>query len=148
MPKRKTYSGRFRPSNPGKYKGDPTNIIYRSSWEKKVMLWCDVNSNVIKWSSEEIIVPYISPVDRRPHRYFPDFYVKGRLRGTGLKEYIIEVKPDRETRRPKPKVKVTKQYLNEIRTYSINQAKWKAATTYAKDRKMKFVVLTEHDLGL
>tara|TARA_B100000287_G_scaffold179138_3_gene169129 strand:+ start:1403 stop:1852 length:450 start_codon:yes stop_codon:yes gene_type:complete len=149
MPKKKSYySGRFRPSNPGKYKGDPTNIIYRSSWEKKVMIWCDVNSNVLKWSSEEIIIPYRSPIDGKVHRYFPDFYVKGRLKGSGVKEYIIEVKPAAQCKRPKPTTKVTKRYINEVKTYSVNQAKWKAARSYGKDRKQEFVVLTEKDLGL
>ena len=71
----KSYSGKFKPSYPGKYKGDPTNIIYRSLWERKFMVWCDRNINVEEWGSEEIIIPYISPVDGRVHRYFPDFYV-------------------------------------------------------------------------
>ena len=79
----KSYQGRFKPSNPGKYKGDPTNIIYRSLWERKFMVWCDRNLNVMEWGSEEIIVPYRSPLDRRVHRYFPDFYVKSKNRDGG-----------------------------------------------------------------
>ena len=59
----RSYSGRFRPSYPGKYKGDPTNIIYRSLWERKLMVWCDKNENVLEWGSEEIIIPYVSPID-------------------------------------------------------------------------------------
>ena len=145
MPQR-SYSGRFKPSNPGKYKGDPTNIIYRSLWERKLMVWCDRNENVVEWGSEEIIIPYVSPVDSRIHRYFPDFYVRARTRSGRTEKFIIEVKPLAQTKEPKKKSKVTKTYLNEIKTYAVNQAKWKAAKEYCDDRKMKFMVLTEKEL--
>ena len=142
----KSYSGKFKPSNPGKYKGDPTNIIYRSLWERKLMVWCDRNENVVEWGSEEIIIPYVSPVDSRVHRYFPDFYVRARTRNGRTEKFIIEVKPLAQTREPKKKSRVTKTYLNEIKTYAVNQAKWKAAREYCDDRKMKFMVLTEKEL--
>jgi len=142
----KSYSGKFKPSNPGKYKGDPTNIIYRSLWERKLMVWCDRNENVVEWGSEEIIIPYVSPIDSRVHRYFPDFYVRARTRNGRTEKFIIEVKPLAQTREPKKKSKVTKTYLNEIKTYAVNQAKWKAAREYCDDRKMKFMVLTEKEL--
>ena len=93
----KSYSGKFKPSYPGKYKGDPTNIIYRSLWERKFMVWCDRNINVEEWGSEEIIIPYISPVDGRVHRYFPDFYVRARTKTGGKTRLIIEVKPLKQT---------------------------------------------------
>ena len=141
----KSYQGRFKPSNPGKYKGDPTNSIYRSLWERKFMVWCDRNLNVMEWGSEEIIVPYRSPVDRRIHRYFPDFYVKSRNREGGFAKRLIEVKPYAQTQPPK-RGRKTKKLLKEIATYGVNQAKWKAARTYAKDRGMEFVILTEHEL--
>ena len=76
-----SYSGKFRPSNISKYKGDPTNIIYRSLWERKFMVWCDKNENILEWGSEEIIIPYVSPVDNRIHRYYPDFYVRANQHG-------------------------------------------------------------------
>jgi len=142
----KSYSGKFKPSNPGKYKGDPTNIIYRSLWERKLMVWCDRNENVVEWGSEEIIIPYISPVDSRVHRYFPDFYVRARTRSGRTEKFIIEVKPLAQTKEPKKKSKVTKTYLNEIKTYAVNQAKWRAAREYCNDRRMKFLVLTEKEL--
>ena len=84
-----SYKGKFKPSNYLKYKGDPTKIIYRSLWELKFMNWCDRNENILEWGSEEIAIPYISPVDRRVHRYFPDFYVRTRTRNGGIKRYII-----------------------------------------------------------
>ena len=141
-----TYSGKFKPSNTNKYKGDPTNIIYRSLWERKFMVWCDNNENVLEWGSEEIIIPYRSPVDNRVHRYFPDFYVKTRTRTGKLSKNIIEVKPFVQTQEPKRKKRVTKKYLSEVKTFVINDAKWKAADEYCKDRRMNFIILTEKEL--
>ena len=142
----KSYSGKFKPSYPGKYKGDPTNIIYRSLWERKFMVWCDRNINVEEWGSEEIIIPYISPVDGRVHRYFPDFYVRARTKTGGKTRLIFEVKPLKQTQTPKKQQRRTKKYLNEVRTYAVNDAKWKAAREYCKDRQMVFMILTEKEL--
>tara|TARA_X000000368_G_scaffold184604_1_gene145795 strand:- start:1510 stop:1944 length:435 start_codon:yes stop_codon:yes gene_type:complete len=141
-----SYSGKFKPSNTNKYKGDPTNIIYRSLWERKFMVWCDNNENVLEWGSEEIIIPYRSPVDNRVHRYFPDFYVKTRTRAGKLSKNIIEVKPFVQTQEPKRKKRITKKYLSEVKTFVINDAKWKAADEYCKDRRMNFIILTEKEL--
>jgi hypothetical protein len=91
------YSGLFKPKHPEKYVGDPTNIVYRSSWEVKVMSWLDNNDSIITWASEELFIPYISPVDNRWHRYFPDFLVKFRTKDNKLKTMLwngrIKVKP-------------------------------------------------------
>lgn len=141
----KLHQGRFKPRHPGKYKGDPTNIIYRSGWEKKFMLWCDQNVNVVEWGSEEVIVPYRSPLDRRVHRYFPDFYVKSKNRDGGCSKRLIEIKPYAQTTPPK-RGRKTKRLLKEIATWGVNKAKWKAASEYCKDRGMEFVILTEHEL--
>jgi hypothetical protein len=137
------YSGRFKATNPQKYIGDHTNIIYRSSWECKVMNWLDKNPEIISWGSEELIIPYKSPVDGRMHRYFPDFIVK-----TKNKTMIIEVKPERETKEPKVRKRMTKQYLQEVVTYGINQSKWKAAEEYCLDHGWEFKVITEKHLGI
>ena len=141
-----SYSGKFRPSNTHKYKGDPTNIIYRSLWERKFMMWCDKNENVLEWGSEEIVIPYISPVDNRPHRYFPDFYVRARTKTGKTEKYIIDVKPAAQTLPPKKSKRITKRYISEVKTYAVNDAKWKAAKEYCLDRRMKFMILTEHEL--
>ena len=141
-----SYSGKFKPSNTNKYKGDPTNIIYRSLWERKFMVWCDNNENVLEWGSEEIIIHYRSPVDNRVQRYFPDFYVKTRTRTGKLSKNIIEVKPFVQTQEPKRKKRITKKYLSEVKTFVINDAKWKAADEYCKDRRMNFIILTEKEL--
>ena len=87
-----SYKGKFRPSNPSKYKGDPTNIIYRSLWELKFMNYCDKNENILKWSSEELWIPYKSPVDNRYHKYFPDFYIKYKNTSGKIVESLIEIK--------------------------------------------------------
>ena len=80
-----SYKGVFKPSNPRKYKGDHTNIIYRSLWERKFMVYCDLNENIMEWASEEFFIPYLDPTTNRVRRYFPDFFVKyqdknGKLR--------------------------------------------------------------------
>jgi hypothetical protein len=141
------HKGKFTPINPQKYKGDPTNIIYRSSWEKRVMLWLDKHLQVVSWSSEEIIVPYKSPADGRFHRYFVDFYAQIRDKNGKLNSYLLEIKPKKQATEPEIKSRITKQYINEVVTYAINQAKWKAATEYCKDRGWEFKVLTEDHLN-
>ena len=144
----KYYQGRFKPKNPKKYLGDPTNIIYRSGWELKFMRFCDSHPNVIQWGSEEVVIPYISPIDGKVHRYFTDFIVK-QLNTMGKKEtLIIEVKPKSQTKPPEKKSRVTKRYLTEVKTWGVNQAKWKAADEFCKDRGWKFRIVTEDDLGV
>lgn len=140
------YSGKFTPKNPQKYVGDHTNIIYRSSWECKVMSWLDRNPDIISWASEELIIPYVSPVDSRTHRYFPDFIVKAKTKDGKTKTMIIEVKPKKQTKEPEKKKRITKQYIQEVVTWGVNQAKWKAATEYCLDRNWDFKLLTEKQL--
>ena len=91
---------KYKPSYPRKYKGNPNNIICRSSWERKFCKWCDLNENIIEWGSEEFWIPYLSPVDRRVHRYFPDFYMKVKQKDGTLKKFIIEVKPKGQLKPP------------------------------------------------
>ena len=150
----KYYQGRFKPKNPKKYMGDPTNIIYRSGWEFKLMRWLDAHPSVVEWGSEELIIPYRSPIDGRVHRYFPDFVVK-QINKQGKKETIlIEVKPKAQTVPPdisKAKTKTGRtsaRYINEVKTWGINQAKWKAAQEFCDDRKWKFQIMHEDHLGI
>jgi hypothetical protein len=142
------YSGKFNPKNPNKYLGDAKNIFWRSLWERRVMTHLDENPNVIGWSSEEIIIPYLSPVDNRWHRYFPDFLVKSKNKQGLIETIIIEVKPSSQATAPKTQKRVTQRYITEVMTYGVNQAKWKAADEYCKDRNWKFVVVTEKELGI
>ncbi len=142
----KYHQGRFHPQNPQKYKGDVNNIIYRSSWELKFMQWCDRNENIMEYGSEEFWIPYVSPVDNRVHRYFPDFIIKVKESDEKIKTYVIEVKPKRQTVPPKQKSRVTKSYLYEVQTYAVNQSKWNAADEWCKDRRLEFKVITEQEL--
>ena len=141
------YKGKFRPSIPKKYKGDYTNIIYRSLWELKFMKYCDSNQNILEWGSEEFFIPYRAP-DGKVRRYFPDFIMKVKENSGNVKTYVIEVKPAKQTRRPKPRKKVTKSYLYECKTYEVNQAKWKAASEWCKDHQVEFKIITEKELGI
>ena len=144
----KTYKGKFRTKNPSKYKGDVNNIVYRSLWELRFMKWCDSNTSVQEWGSETVIVPYISPLDKKVHRYFVDFYIKVMDKNGGLQKYLIEIKPERFTKPPIIPARKTKAFIDEVFQYGVNEAKWKAAFEFCQDRNMKFMVLTEKDLGL
>ncbi len=141
-----SYSGRFKPKNYKKYKGDPTNVFYRSLWERRFMVYCDNNPNILEWGSEEIIIPYKSPLDKKVHRYFPDFFIKYKNSNGKIIREIIEVKPKRHLSPPKEPKRKTKRYLGEVNTYIINQAKFKAAEEFCKDRKLGFRILTEEHL--
>jgi len=143
-----SYKGKYQPSHPKKYKGDPTNIIYRSLWERKFMRYCDLNENILEWGSEEIALPYRSPVDGRIHRYFPDFYIKVKESNSLIKKYLIEVKPKKQTIPPKKPQRQTKGYIREAYEYAKNQSKWAAAREFCADRGWEFKVITEIELGI
>jgi hypothetical protein len=140
------HQGKYTPKKPHKYEGDPTQVFYRSSWELKFFNWCDNNDAVLKWSSEEIVIPYICPTDNRPHRYFPDAKIKVRDNTGNVSTYLVEIKPEAQTRPPAVQKRTTKKYLAEVMTWGKNSAKWKAAEEYCKDRGYKFIILTEKHL--
>ena len=141
-----SYKGRFRPKNHKKYKGDPTKVYYRSLWERRFMHYCDNTPSILEWNSEEIVIPYVSPIDNKVHRYFHDFYIKVRNVSGTVRREIIEVKPKRQCLPPKVPKRKTQKYLKEVRTYGVNQAKFKAAEEYCKNRKYNFRILTEEHL--
>jgi hypothetical protein len=145
-----SYKGKFKPKNYKKYKGDPTKIIYRSLLERRFMVYCDDTASVLEWNSEEVVVPYISPVDNRYHRYFVDFWMKYQDKDGQIKIVLIEIKPAVQTKPPQvkhtPTGRPTRRFLNEVTTWGVNQAKWKAAEEYAKDRKWEFKIITDKDL--
>jgi len=139
---------KYVPINPEKYAGDPTDIVMRSSWETKFAVWCDTNPAVLQWASETTIVPYKCPTDNRWHRYFVDFKIKVRDKNSNVKTYLVEIKPDVQTRPPDPQKRKSKRYLTEVMTWGKNDAKWKAAREYCADRGLEFVILTEYHLGI
>lgn len=136
-----TYKGKYKVKNPKKYAGDASNVIYRSLWERNVFRWMDENPQVIKWSSEEVVIPYYYDIDKKYHRYFVDLKFS-TLTGT----YLVEIKPKNQTVPPKRPSRQTKKYLTEVATYVKNQNKWKAAEKYAKERGWQFVVWTEDEI--
>lgn len=142
------YKGRYRVLNPAKYTGNPTNVIYRSMWEFKFMKYCDNNANVLEWGSEEIVIPYLSPVDGKVHRYFVDFYMKIQESSGRTKKYLIEIKPLKFTQPPEIPKRRTRQFVQEVYTWGVNQAKWKAAQNFCEDRGWKFEIITEKELGI
>ena len=143
-----TYKGYYRPKNPKKYKGDASNIIYRSSWERRCMIYFDQNPNILEWQSEEFAIPYRSPIDGKVHRYFPDFLIKVKNTKGLVETHLIEVKPFYQTQPPKQPSRKSKKFITEVKTYGINTAKWKYAQEYCKDRGWKFQIITENELGL
>lgn len=144
----KSYKGFFRPKNPSKYKGDPSGIVFRSSWELKFMLYLDAHPDVLEWSSEEFAIPYRSPVDGRIHRYFPDFWVKQKNINGDIETIVVEIKPKKQTEPPVVQTRRTKRYINEVMTWGVNSAKWQAAEEYCSERKWKFRIFTEQHLGI
>ena len=144
---RKRYKGRFKIKNPKKYKGNPTNIIYRSLMELRFMKWCDTSEKILTWNSEEVIIPYISPIDNKRHRYFPDFLIQTEKGWT-----LIEVKPQVQTKPPKKLImenltlKKKRRYVNAVQTWLVNEAKWKAAEQICKKKGWKFQIMTEKQL--
>ena len=138
----KTYKGRYRIKKPEKYMGDPQKVVYRSLWERQAFRWCEDRDDVVSWSSEETVVPYVCPTDKRAHRYFIDLKIKftnGRI-------VLVEIKPKSQTQPPKKPSRQTKKYITEVMTYVKNEAKWKAAQKYAADRGYHFEIWTEDTL--
>ena len=142
------YKGKFTPKNPKKYTGNPHNVIYRSLWERKFMVYCDTSDAVVEWGSEEIIIPYLSPWDGRIHRYFPDFYIKVRQADNSVRKMIIEVKPKKQCEPPKEPKRKTRKYMGEVKTWGVNSAKWKSATEWCDRNGMEFKILNEDHLGI
>lgn len=140
---------KYKPSHPKKYKGNPNNIICRSSWERKFCTWCDLNENILEWGSEEFSIKYFDPVKNKVRRYYPDFIIKVAEKTGKVKTYVIEIKPKKQTMPPNPNPKKkTKSWLNEVYTWETNNAKWKAADEFCKDHLLEFKIITEDELGI
>jgi hypothetical protein len=114
-------------------------------WERKFMKYCDQSTNVLRWASEEVVIPYFSPVDKKSHRYFVDFLVEIRT-PEGIKTWLVEIKPKKQCREPEKKKRVTRSYITEVKTWITNKAKWEAAKKVSDARGWEFKILTEDDL--
>lgn len=145
---RKYYQGKYQIINREKYRGDADNIIYRSSYELKAFKYLDLHPNVIVWNSEEVVIPYVSPIDNKSHRYFIDLYFKLNMGDGTTRTYLAEIKPKKFTEPPIAPKRKTKSYLEECITWEINNAKWKAAREVCADNGIEFMILTEKELGI
>ena len=138
----RTYKGNYKVKNPAKYKGDVNNVVYRSSWEKNVMISLDNDPNVVKWNSEDFTIRYFYDVDKKYHTYHMDFWIKYK-NGEVL---LVEVKPFKQTQAPKVKNPKSKRSLNEAFAYIKNVNKWEAAQEVAADNGYRFEIWTEKEL--
>jgi hypothetical protein len=139
--------GKFIPTNPQKYVGDWKDICFRSSWELKYCQFCDRTTNIVKWSSETCVVPYVSPIDGKQHRYFIDFSVWIKNKDGIITKYLVEIKPKSMCTAPKPRKK-TKSYIEEVMRWGVNSSKWKAAHKFAESHGAKFMIINEEHLGI
>lgn len=139
--------GKFKPKNPQKYNGDPTEIYFRSSYELKFMQYCDLTESVISYQSEEFWIPYRSPLDGKTHRYFPDFFLKYKDKDEKMRNLVVEIKPAKELKMPdtNPKRR-TKSWAYSVKMWAINQAKWNAAKEWCADHNYEFKIMTEKEL--
>ena len=141
--------GKYRPHNPQKYGGNPSNIVYRSSYELKFMQYCDLTESVNSWKSEEFFIPYRSPIDNKYHRYFPDFFVKYKDKDGNNRTLVVEIKPAKDLKMPETNPKRrTKSWAYSVKMWVVNQAKWEACREYCKDRGWEFKIFTERELGI
>lgn len=141
------YKGYYKPQHPEKYLGNPSNIIYRSMYELKFMQYLDRHPDILRWGSEETIIPYRAP-DGKIRRYYPDFIVQCKNKNGEIEKMIIEIKPKVQTVAPKRPQRLTRKYLQDIETFEINKAKWAAAQLYCEQKGLKFEVYTEAELGI
>ena len=138
----KTYQGLYKIKNIPKYQGDPSKVVFRSMWERHCFKWCDENTNIKGWSSEETVVPYFYDVDKKYHRYFVDLKITFK----DGKTILVEIKPEKQTNAPHKGSGTTKRFVSEAMTYVKNMNKWKAAESFAKDRGWGFQIWTEKSL--
>ena len=126
-----------------------SNIVFRSSWELRVFKWCDNNPNVLRWASEEIVIRYRAPLDQQMHRYFPDVWVEVRAADGSVRQSILEIKPDAQTRPPVAKKGKRKSvHAREVARWLVNEAKWNAAKEFCEQRGLQFFLVTEKTLRL
>ena len=141
------YKTKFIPKNPTKYIGNINTINCRSLWERKFCKFLDENANVIRWSFETLRIPYLSPMDNQVHMYLPDFIVEKKNKEGLIETLVVEVKPYKQTKEPKPgKRKSKRSLINENIIYAINTSKWKAAKDFCDKHSWKFIILTEKEL--
>lgn len=137
-----SYKGKYKLKKPEKYIGNADEVIYRSLWERAAFVWLENNHSVLHWSSEEIVIMYLSEVDQRVHRYFPDLFIHFK----DDTKKLIEIKPRSQTEKPSKKNKSPDKYIRESLTYVKNTSKWKAAEEYCEKNGLVFEIWDEYKL--
>jgi hypothetical protein len=138
--------GNYTPKHPEKYRGNVDNIQFRSSWELEVNKFLDNNPNIIEWASEEVAVPYLSSLDGKIHKYYPDYLVKYKDKNGNIVTEMWEVKPKNQIQPPKRKGKRKKTQIYEQTTYVKNTDKWKHAQHWCKQHGITFRLLSEDQI--
>ena len=138
----KNYKGKYTPKNKKKYKGDASKVVYRSMWERQTFRWIEKNDDIIEWNSEDVIIPYLCETDNKMHRYYIDLYFMTR----NGRKYLIEIKPEKQTRPPNKRIKNKAKVIKEQLIYIKNMSKWKAAKKFAEDNDCEFQIWTEKTL--
>lgn len=146
-------NGKYYPTYPQKYIGDIHNIIYRSSWELKFCQYCDLNNNILNWSSECVSIEYWNPVLKKTQNYYPDYYIKVKKQDKTEENWLIEIKPSKQfqlEQKPEFKGNVTekklKEYNDKLKMWITNRAKFEAATRFAKGIGYSFGTIDENFL--
>lgn len=138
--------GIFKPKNPNKYIG--STPVYRSMLELKAFRYLDNNPNVLTWSSESVVIPYISPADGKMHRYFVDLVAKLKSKDGTIKKLLIEIKPEKQTLPPVDTGrKKQSTILYERYHFAVNSAKWEAARSWCGQKGFTFIILNEKHLN-
>ena len=131
------YKGTFKITKPEKYNGDPNKVIFRSLWERNAFRWCEASDKVVRWNSEDVVIPYICETDKKPHRYHIDLCIEW-ADGTTV---LVEIKPASQTT-----LEMAGKSMGKKKQVVINMAKWEAARAYAKQHKIRFRVVSEEQL--
>ena len=132
--------GLYQPKNPSKYVGKKTPK-YRSSWEWAFMRFCDNNPAVTQWASESIQIPYRHPLTGKNTIYVPDFFIVYNDKKQKKVAELIEVKPNNQA-----KFESVGKNVQNRAALVVNRAKWEAANKWAKNKGIRFRVLTESDI--
>ena len=140
------YRTKYFPKNPTKYIGNINSINCRSLWERKFCKFLDFNESIIRWSFETLKIPYLSPIDNKVHTYYPDFIVEKKNKSGSVETLVVEIKPEKQTKKPVSKRKSKKTMIHENTVYAVNTTKWKAANEFCTKHEWKFVILTEKEL--
>jgi hypothetical protein len=141
------YKNKFLPKNVSKYIGDSSKILCRSLWERQFCKYLDENTNILRWSFENIKIPYESPLDNQLHYYIPDFLAEKKNKDGSVSTLLVEVKPYKQTKQPVMTENLSKKtYSKNMETFLVNQAKWDAAKQFCSRNDIEFIVLTEKEL--